>query len=120
MVLRCWATKPRRAKKSRAVSLASTVSAVAPRAAASLSIASAEQGADALPGRGRMHIEHVDMALAFERDEADGRALQRADQRQPLGEPFREGLLVVGLRSPGVLLRGIVVVLGQFRDRLAR
>ena len=101
---------------ARAVSLASTVSILAPRAPASFSSASTQHRGDALPGDARMDIEHVDMIGALQRGEADRRALDGRDQRELLGEPLAERLLVLGSLRPGCLLRLAVIVAGQLLD----
>ncbi len=63
-----------------------------------------------------MHVEHADLLPPFERDKADGRAVQGADQRQLLAEAFGEGLLIVRSSRPGLLLRLAVILGGQFLD----
>ena len=76
-----------------------------------------QHGADALPGRGRMHVEHVDLV-----------ACRRARQSRPASrpcvatsvscaaEPLAEGGLVIGGGGPGLLLRLGVIVAGQLLD----
>ena len=45
-----------------------------------------EHGARALPGRGRMHIEHVDTRIVGERSKADRGAAESRNQRQLAGK----------------------------------
>src|SRR5262249_58685256 len=50
------------------------------------------------------------------RREADGRAVDGAEQGQRVDEPRGEGGFVVRRRGPGLLLAGAVVVAGQLGD----
>ena len=68
-----------------------------------------QHGGDALPGGRRMNVEHVDVVGAFERHEADRRAFERGDERQPLARRLPNAL-VIGGGGPGLLLRLAVVV----------
>ena len=67
-----------------------------------------------------MHIEHVDAGIVGERGETDSGAAEGRDQRQFAGKFCGELLLVVGGRGPGLLLRGAVIVGGQFLDAGAK
>ena len=101
-----------------ALSLASTVSVCRAAAAGELFQRVDQHRGDALPGRARMHEQHVDMVGALQRGKADRRVLQRGDQRQLAGEPLAE--LAPRRRRPlaqASLLRFAVVVAGQFLDR---
>ncbi len=71
----------------------------------------------ALPGRARMHVEHVDMIGALQRGKSDRRILQRGDQREFGGQPLAELLFVIGRAGPGLLLRFAVILAGQLLDR---
>ena len=116
IVLRVRGEYPRLSKKPRAASLASTVNSLAPRAAGEFFQRVAEHGARPLPGRGRMHVEHVDARIIGKRREADCRAAEGRDQRQLTGKFCAEFFLVVGRRRPRLLLRLAVVLDRQFLD----
>src|SRR5690349_7391503 len=70
--------------------------------------------ANALPRSSGMDIKHVDPVLAFERGEADRRALKCCNQGQlprKLATKFSD---IVGRRRPGLLLRFGIIVTRQF------
>src|SRR5829696_6636571 len=69
-----------------------------------------EELRDALPGRGRMDVEHLDVVRLLQRGEADRRAGHGGDERQVLREPRPERPLVIRERRPGGLLRRAVVL----------
>ncbi len=69
-----------------------------------------------MPGRGRMHIEHVDLLATLERGKADRRAVHHAEQRELAHEPRGELLLVVGHGDPGPALAIAVVLGGELID----
>jgi hypothetical protein len=63
-----------------------------------------------------MDVEHVDLACADERSEADRLALRRRDKGQRTGELLGKRILVIGRSRPGALLARIVVVARELLD----
>src|SRR5262249_48035402 len=79
-----------------------------------------EHGADPpSPGPGR-NVEHGEALATGKRCEAEGRAVEGAEQGQRVREPRGEGGFVVRHRRPGLLLARAVVVAGQLFDAGAK
>src|SRR5262249_51234330 len=79
-----------------------------------------EHGAAPLSGDRGMNVEHVDARGAGKRCEANGRAVDGAEQGQRVREPRGEGDFVVRHRRPGLLLGRAVILAGQLFDAGAK
>ena len=112
-VLRCCGTNPRRLKKSCALSLTSAVKP--PRAARGRELLQRvdQHGADAMPRRRRMHVEHVEASGPSSEAKPTGEPSIVPSRVKCLGEPRAERGLVVRRGGPGLALGLAVVVRGR-------